>query len=194
MALSDLEEDEITLQLQNHLNDMRETPGPDVPGFSAQWFSNVNRDAKTVNYNGISIRKMPDLVFRLHHVHPGMSFTDHYGLYTECKVIASGKQSVGNYCDDGLRRYVQGDYAWAMRSGLMVAYLMDPDRHDVSKTLIPKLRKAQKQTPDPYATRALPEHRNAYVARVYTSVHARGWSYPTGTSPGDIELLHLWLR
>lgn len=194
-ALSELDEDEITTVLQGHLNDLRDTPDPAVPTFTADWFMPVERDAKIMNYRGTNIDKMPDLVFRVHQRLPGLTYSEQRGLFTECKIVALTTPGVGRYCDDGLCRFVNGDYAWAMPSGLMLAYLMDPHAHSIVKTLYPKLKNSRITRPDPYATRRLPHPpRDIEHTEVRVTSHARRWRYPDiGGAPGDVEILHLWL-
>ena len=47
------------------------------------------------------------------------------GLFVECKPVDAAHPPGGDYCDAGLIRFVNGDYAWAMQESLMVGYVRD---------------------------------------------------------------------
>jgi hypothetical protein len=58
-------------------------------------------------------------------------------LFVECKPV-DAKHPVGSkYCDDGLIRFVRGDYAWAMQEGMMLAFARDG--RTIAKHLIPRM-------------------------------------------------------
>jgi hypothetical protein len=116
-------EDEITAALKSIIeNDLRQNG--QIAGFSKRTFDPVVRQGQVTNYNQTKLTKTPDLCFRLRNdeeeSRPVLS--EHEGLFVECKPVDGTHSVGGKYCDDGLCRFVDGEYAWAMEEGMMVAY------------------------------------------------------------------------
>ena len=192
-TLHHLDEDAITARLKEVLNHMLvEQPSP-VPGFSELTFETVVRDANVAAHDGSSLDKRPDLVFRPHTRHPAAPYKEYRGLFTECKLVGPNHR-IGLYGAKGIRRFIDGEYAWAMPVGLMVAY----DRYGTGVT--PRLREclaraSKKPAGDPYNTSQLPTKAPRYGSPppVYMTRHQRTWTYASGGAPGELRLFHLWL-
>ena len=180
-------EDEITEYLQRRLNTL-ERGKPVVCRFAASLLESVQRGGNYKNYSGSSIKRAPDLVFRPAIIPPGVAVTTDYAFFVECKIVG-GSFPVARYLANGLRRFVAGDYAWAMRSALMVAYARDGA--EVATALAIRLKDRR------YRTRARPAPRpddDGALPRTLISVHARPLKHPpSGQKLGDIEVAHLWL-
>ena len=193
-SMASFSEDEITGRLKTILNDMRCQDPPPIMGFSTALFETVVRDAVVSTYNGSSLGKKPDLVFRPIEMEPGMWLSEYRGLFTECKIIDKQKHAIGLYCGKGLKRFVEGEYAWAMPSGLMLGYARENRRVDT--TLRNALKRAQDvASGDEFDTITLPKQDTRFGSHpvAYVSVHRRNWNYSTGEPPGNVELIHLWL-
>lgn len=181
-------EPQITTLLQIGLNQLRNDPNNDA-GFTGALFETVVRGAEMFNYNGTKLEKKPDLAFRLHQRTPGLP--EYRGLFVECKIVGRSRPVGSNYAKKGLLRFVDGDYAWAMPSGMMLAYVYGGKT--VPGTLTPFLKKSANQPADPYLTRSLPQ-RDRRLPGIFVSRHGRQWIYPgTGRCPGDVTIMHLWL-
>ncbi|MCU0864183.1 MAG: hypothetical protein MUC36_10345 [Planctomycetes bacterium] len=190
-AIEDLDEDAITTRLKELLNLMlREVPSP-VPGFDCAMFETVVRDAKVMDYEERSVDKMPDLVFRLVDATPGIAFSEYRGFFAECKIVENGARNAKLYCCKGVSRFVEGQYAWAMPSALMIGYARNGLA--VDPHLRKELAQGQVQSPDPYATTALPNQAHGIAASAHRTAHSRGWAYKLGGQPGEIEIVHVWL-
>lgn len=115
-------EDEITLALQTSLNDVGADRERLAPGLSR--FETVTRAEDQCAADG-RIGKRPDMVFRPFIPYPGVTNKSSWGIFVECKVIEEGHstRTVGNYVDEGVRRFEAGEYAPRMPSGMMVAYV-----------------------------------------------------------------------
>lgn len=178
-------ESQITTVLQFALNELLDDESEPVPGFSSNFFETIERGAEVVNYNGAHLEKRPDLRFRLQGRIPRVSDRTHYGLFVECKLLGSS-HPLHLYGSNGIRRFVTGDYAWAMPHGLLLAYVRDAaltwadllrllDNHKVEYNVLDRTEAREGED----------------VAR---SHHGRTWQYPSSPiPPGPIELVHLWL-
>lgn len=179
------DEAEITALLETRLNALRNE--------DACWeglTSGVSRGRETTSFDGRHLEKRPDLSIHL----TGRNFS--LPLIVECKLIdhPDGK-TVKLYCDDGLARFLRGDYAWATPEAFMCAYVRD--RSSIENRLVPYLADSKDKgtTPDPYETELLPIPVRSGSSGLSRSRHRRSFSClaATTTSPGQIELWHLWL-
>jgi hypothetical protein len=217
-------ETEITRELRNAVDALRIDPARPVGGFDESKFQHVPESEVTPPHTLSSSEDQikPDLVFRPvsigRRLRPGLPSVV-YGWYAECKIIdrtkRHGHHKVNEYCAAGLIRFVSLQYAWAMPSGIMIAYVRDGS--DVLSCLHRHL--------------AEPENENAYMvvqlpvseARpptdplgashpVHISVHGRSSDAkppipkgkgclpagPTNTKPPvrapEIRISHLWLQ
>ena len=99
------------------------------------------------------------------------------------------------YCDDGLIRFVIGDYAWAMQEGMMVAYARD--RRTIADHLIPAMRESERMMA--LATEQLPQvlaaHKKegADAETIHVSIHRRNFQWPDEKGQAtNIAIYHLW--
>jgi len=185
-------EDAITLELHEALFDRVFDKGI-VGGFNRQVFSTVAREPKIRSYNYKHPDKMPDLLVSLVGRPAGILNTQD-GIFIECKPVDTQHAVGGHYCKKGLVRFIRGEYAWAMRSGMMVGYARS------GYTIVPKLRDALKSPPRGISRAVLsrPCRRskaNAISEAVYSSEHARRFKYQeTGRPAPPITIRHLWLK
>lgn len=143
-----------------------------VSGFSITAFQTPVRDAVELNYNGEALEKRPDITFRLAGEPDPMR-----AWFVECKLVDS-THPVSNYKKKGIARFERGDYAWTMQSAAMIAY--NARSFPIQKKL--KISTLRISTIDA-------------DSRVRESTHARPFQYVSHNhGPGDIVLLHLWVR
>ena len=97
------------------------------------------RQAQVTNYNQTKLTKTPDLCFKLRNDEEEhrLVLSEHEALFVECKPVDDSHSVGGKYCDDGLCRFVDGDYAWAMEEGMMLAYSR---KRTIAKHLIPAMQ------------------------------------------------------
>ena len=184
-------EDRITADLEYCLNRIRDD-GQHPSGFRATLFQSVNRGAEVASYDGRHVKKMPDLVIRLRSRRTtSIPFPAYRALFIECKIV-DRSHPVSDYGKEGLERFVDGRYAWAMPSAMMVAYTRGD--YSVASTLSAFLEQHGKARA-PYWTCSLPVEATTLGREVFVSQHDRPWTFPeTDRSPGAISLLHLWLK
>lgn len=141
------------------------------------------------NFNGEKIQKKPDIAI----VWNGRDRM--LPLLVECKLIdRKGDKRVSDYAALGVRRFVDGTYAWSEREAVMVAFVRDDST--IANDLVPHLQQVGTKTPDLLQVDDMPQkiegalHRDAAISR-----HGRAFTYPLrpGEAPGPIELWHLWL-
>src|SRR5260370_10604213 len=112
-------EDRITRELRTCLVNKVLGSGA-VPGFTREAF-HVTREAKFNSFDGTHLDKMPDLYIYVVRDDP-VSLVSDDGLFVECKPVDQGHPAGRNYCNDGILRFVNGDYAWALSEALMIGY------------------------------------------------------------------------
>lgn len=154
----------------------------------AQLVRGVARGKETISHDGSHLEKRPDLSINLTDRSPS------FPLIVECKLIdARSKKKIDLYCNDGLLRFVRGEYGWATREAFMLAYVRDGST--ISSCLEPFLAQGRTKVPDIYLTDALPAligDSNMHLAR---SSHNREFRYlgQSHDSPGAITIWHLWI-
>lgn len=177
-------EDEVTALLAPKLNNYCQS--------QQRWkdiVQSASRGSEMVNFDGSKLKKEPDLplVLRLRNAN--------FPLIAECKIIdhPNGK-TTKLYCDQGIARFVCGDYAWAEQEAIMLAYVRDGST--VAEQLTPQMTKSAKSKPDPLQTESNPAACPDIHPTAHRSDHMRSFSYlpeAGGGAPGSIALFHLWL-
>lgn len=120
-ALATAGEDQITRQLHWILENRLRKNG-EVAGFDERIFQKVSRAPEVTNFDGNHPAKKPDLVFDLARDEP-LVLSSHDALFVECKPVGKTHPVTTDYCDAGTKRFINGDYAWAMQEAMMLAYV-----------------------------------------------------------------------
>ncbi len=151
----------------------------------------VARGKETLSFDGSHLEKRPDLSIYL---------TDrkrNFPLIVEAKIIdAKTDKRVKHYCnEEGIGRFVKGEYAWGTREAFMVAYVRDDST--IEAKLTPYLLRAMAREPSAYLVEELPSPVGENALDLARSRHGRAFSYthqaPPQNVPGPIALWHLWL-
>lgn len=162
--------------------------------FNCMVFERTPLDAEYLNYKSEKTRR-PDLVFHLAgRPRPGVTDSLNDGLYVECKIVDRnhGSRRVAQYCNKGLKRFVDGDYGWRMPQGMMCAYVRSPDALPIALQEYFDLAGVP-------STLCLSDTNltectlTKYRPSIFISSHARPWSFWDGSSPGNVSVQHLWL-
>ncbi|HVZ99667.1 MAG TPA: hypothetical protein VG841_05080 [Caulobacterales bacterium] len=178
-TLASGDEPEVTALIETRLNKLTATDRS-----WSQIVVHVARGAEAMNFNGAHLEKRPDLSIYL---------TDHdpqFPVIVECKIVdAPNGRDVASYCDNGVSRFVNGDYAWAKSEAFMMAYVRDASI--VDETLVPHLKAKAKAKKDPFNL----EHIDLAAAKsMLQSRHGRGFQYVgSATTPGPIVICHVWV-
>lgn len=148
------------------------------------------RGKESLSYDGSHLEKRPDLSIYLSGKHRG------FPLVVEAKIIdAATSKTEALYCDNGLRRFVDGEYAWGNREAYMIAYVRDGSSIDTKLT--PFLANALAQTPPGYLVEDLPSAIGAGEMDLAHTRHGRNFIYcgssASPAQPGSIFVWHLWL-
>ena len=186
-------EKEITRQLKDILaNDL--LPRGTVPGFNKTYFSYVVRDAELTSYDGTHPDKKPDIVLGVQRPDGARVIADQDGVFIECKPVDANHSLTSDYGGAGIRRFVEGEYGWAMTSAIMVAYVRGS--YTISHHLRANLKK-NTQDPrfgSPTPPRKIPgSTKGAKHEALRFTKHRRAFRWPaTGKSATPIELVHFW--
>lgn len=190
-------EDQVTEALRSTIeNNLRQSG--EVPGFDKRRFDSVIRSGQVPNYDGTHLNKAPDFCFKLRDDESERRsvVSEYDGLFVEAKPVDSTHPVGSKYCDDGLIRFVRGDYAWAMQEAMMLAYARDG--RTIAGHLIPEITKAARKISlgiiqIPEACLATAAAACAEAEAVYISRHRRDFPWPDGKGPAtDISVYHLW--
>lgn len=119
--LQSAKEDAITQMLVEIIENRLRKNG-EVAGFNQASFGKVFRGPEIANFDKKHPDKEPDIFFDLKR-EKCQVLSDQDGLFVECKPVDSDHPLLSCYCQKGLLRFVNGDYAWAMRDGMMVGYV-----------------------------------------------------------------------
>ena len=172
---------EVNTLMESRLNALLEEDG--------LWSQLVRGVARrdTMSYDGSHLEKRPDLSILLTDRNPS------FPLAVECKLIdaPSGKE-VRFYCDEGILRFVRGEYGWATREAFMLGYVRDGST--IASCLKPFLVQSKSRQPDIYLTDALPESKVESGMDLARSSHNREFRYvgQSQANPGAIAIWHLW--
>ena len=177
-------EAEVTALLESRLKALL---GEDL--FWSQLVLSISRGSESLSFDGSHLEKRPDLSLNL-------SNRDRFPLVIEAKIIHQDKaRTVRLYADNGIRRFVQGEYAWARREAMMLAYVRDSSSVDL--TLTPLLEADMVKKQKEYLTEVVPVRIGSVSPQLSESRHQRSFAYvnqaPPAHLPGDISLWHLWL-
>lgn len=176
---------EVNTSLEAQLNELLAKP-TEVAGFDYETFETVVRGGEQTDASGGALEKRPDLAFRLARSHGGSK--SNWALFVECKIVDKTHR-VSRYCKDGLARFVDGRYAWAVNVGMMVAYTRD------GFTLPKKLQGHLRRTAECHVPK-LVLTKCAAPSQAYESTHPRSHIKvppPAAATPPDIRVVHLWL-
>jgi hypothetical protein len=176
-------EPELNTLMETHLNQML-----DKHHLWAQLVRCVARGKETLSFDGTHLEKRPDLSVYLTFRNPS------FPLIIECKLIAAGANEA-RYCQEGLAKFITGEYAWGTREAFMLAYVRDGS--SISVRLTPFLVASESLAPPPYLIDQLPTRIALQSLDLACSIHRRSFRYPTqgppNDRPGPISVWHLWL-
>ncbi len=181
-TMAEGEEAEVTGLMQARLNRLiRED------GLWGQLVLYVGRGTESISFDGSHLEKRPDLSIVL------SGRERHFPLVAEAKVLdAAASKTVAQYCRDGIRRFVDGEYAWGGREAFMIGYVRDGSSIDA--TLGGFLARGSHSRR--YRVKAPPVAVGAGSSDLAYTRHGRDFVYggqPWPNSPGPISIWHLWL-
>ena len=197
-SLARYKEDELTAALCAVIeNDLRQKGS--VPGFNRTTFDSVERQSEVTNFNLTKLAKKPDLRFKLRsdEEEPLQVLSEHWALFVECKPVDHKHPAGSQYCDLGIARFVDGDYAWAMEQGLMVGYVRG---RTIAAHLLPAILEVSRKARLGLVQEPEPMHNpgaeaSAEAEALHLSRHRRNFRWPDGKGAAtEITLYHSWHR
>lgn len=181
-------EAEVTALLEARLNTLAKQDT-----FWGQLVSFVVRGKESLSFDGSHIEKRPDLSIYL------SDGPRNFPLIAEAKVLDNATaKTVTLYCNEGLCRFLRGEYAWACREAFMLAYVRDGS--SINGQLAPLLSRDTTLASARYAVQTLPAPAGGGASDLAWSRHARRFAYihralpaRPPDPPGPITVWHLWL-
>ena len=149
----------------------------------------VGRGVESISFDGSHLEKRPDLSIIL-------SGRDRrLPLVAEAKIVdATASKTAELYCEKGILRFVEGEYAWGNREAFMIGYVRDGS--SIETTLLACLSKAMEVHPDRYLVESLPVPVGSDPSDLAYTRHGRDFEYVSQrppNRPGPISVWHLWL-
>ncbi len=180
-------EAELTAMLQDSLTDLLATAS--VHGFSAAVFGAPIRGQEIEDYSGLYIEKRPDLTFPRLSARPAIN---HNALFYECKILGRGR-TLDDYIGEGVARFENGNYAWAMPQAGMIAYVAEAiwEGHGCEAL---SGRWTHATNAAPHCPVVPTEEDLSSLPVIAISIHARKFILRNGEVPGNITLRHIWLQ
>ena len=153
----------------------------------------VDRGGEYFDYNAKKLENRPDLTFKIrNHIRPGLI------IFVEAKIIfqkGNSWKKIELYCQEGIMRFVSGQYAWQESEAIMFGYVKDGS--SINPTLTAYLNKGQ----NPSISKRFAVHDNPIAVPkikgdVAYSVHYRNFPYHPKfkSKPGKIKIWHVWLK
>ena len=178
------DEPEVTALMQARLNGM--TQEGSLWGQLVLW---VGRGTESISFDGSHLEKRPDLSIVL------SGAERRFPLVAEAKILdAAASKTVALYCEHGIRRFVEGEYAWGNREAFMIGYVRDGS--SITTTLKPFLSRAVRLHARRYRVEAPPAPVGSGASDLAYTRHGRAFVYGSqrpANSPGPISIWHLWL-
>ena len=175
-------EDTITQMLAEIIENRLRKNG-EVNGFNKVQFGRVVREPKITNYNKEHPDKMPDIFFDLKREKAPI-VSDQDGLFVECKPVDRKHPVSSCYCQMGLIRFINGDYAWAMQDALMVGYVNGKYSFEKLASVLSKNENANLKT----------SNHSVMEPAIYRSIHEREFEWLESRGQAcRISVSHLWL-
>jgi hypothetical protein len=175
-------EAEVTALMEARLNNLIQQ---DL--FWGQLVLYVARGKESVSFDGSHLEKRPDLSIAL------TNRSRCFPLAVEAKILdAAAHKTEIQYCEQGIRRFLEGEYAWGTREAFMLGYVRDGS--SIAAKLTPFLSGA---TSSGYSVEELPLPQGVSPTDLARSRHRRNFVYTHQASPacmpGPIAVWHLWL-
>ena len=178
------DESEVTALMQARLNRMIEEDP-----LWRQLVLCVGRGMESISFDGSHLEKRPDLSIVLSGVN------QRFPLVAEAKILdTAASKTTALYCKNGIRRFVQGEYAWGNREAFMIGYVRDGS--SIDPTLNAFLSEVADLDPDRYLVETLPVPVGSGSSDLAYTRHGRNFVYGSQqppNRPGPISLWHLWL-
>lgn len=156
-----------------------------VPGFSKDVFHGIVRP-EVKNFDGKKVSKRPDMLVELvkrQNVKPTQD-----GIFVEAKRVDTANASKLLYCDNGITRFNDGDYAWAMTEAMMLGYSREPQTP--SHALVDAFKARANRIQPVGKLKDCPESPSR--PKVAISIHRRNFKM-RGQKAEKITIRHLWL-
>ncbi len=148
----------------------------------------VGRGSESISFDGFHLEKRPDLSIVL------QDRDSLFPLVLEAKILdVARSKTVRIYCENGILRFVRGEYAWTNREALMIGYVRDDS--STSTTLRFFLLNAMETEPHLYLVQALTLAVGWSLVDLAVTQHDREFKYEhqQPRDPGPISIWHLWL-
>jgi hypothetical protein len=163
-----------------------------VEGFDGRQIACVTSAEEVRDYSGRELKKKPDMIVKLVGMPAGVQ-PSQFGIVIECKPVDKKHTPVSCYCGLGIKRFVDGRYAWAMQEAMMIGYIAHED--DPVSTLSDALDKCRGNVLPIGKPTFCPLSITKGDVRTVITRHSREFHYVGSDAKApEILLRHIWLR
>ena len=150
----------------------------------------ISEEPLSINFDATRLKLRPDFVILLRD-------SDQFSLSVtlESKIVDETKLSLRNYCNNGINRFVTGNYAWDVTKAIMIAYMRDDST--IRTRLTTHLQEGNPLNSVKFAVKEMPTVVSEVKGDVSYTVHDRKFKYihrPKSERPGPITLCHVGLK
>jgi hypothetical protein len=180
------EKEDVITQVLVEIIENRLRKSGEVAGFNHAFFGKVFRGPEITNFDKNHPDKEPDIFFDLKRENYPV-YSDQDGLFVECKPVDKDHPLSSCYCQKGLIRFVNGDYAWAMKESMMVGYVAGGYTFNKLAAVLNDAKlNADLKTKN---------HSEVMEHAIYRSSHEREFNWLEHHGPAcTISVTHLWLQ
>ena len=136
------------------------------------------RGTESISFDGSHLDKRPDLLIVL------SGSEQRFPLVAEAKILdAAASKTVALYCENGIRRFIKGEYAWGRREAFMIGYVRDGSSIDTALKAF--LLKVVNSHPHRYLVEALPVPVGSGHSDLAYTRHGRDFIYVNQRLPNN---------
>ena len=117
-----------------------------------------------------------------------------YYINAVAKIVDESKASLTNYCNEGIKPFLSGEFSWDASIAIMIAYLRDSSK--IRSRLTNYLQEGVSPNSRQFAVKEMPTPLTAVAGDVSYTIHDRNFNYihRPNESPGPIKLIHIGLK
>lgn len=186
------DEASLTNGLRDELVNLWGNP-PENSAFNQNNFTMPQKGTQFENFDGSVIEQTPDLTIYPNRDRTGLTQLLYDAIFVECKIIDDTGLAKTGYGVDGILRFVDGNYAWAVQDGMMVGYVYCSGK--LPDTLHTHIEWKGMRTKYRVIAGTKVEVIDSGVLPVSCATqHYRVWKHKSGSNAGQLGLRHLWLH
>ncbi len=159
-----------------------------IPGFDEYLFGSPQSGPNIRNYNGEKLEKEIDIRIPSYRLASGRD--PYNGIFIECKPVDKKHSIKRDYYEEGIKRFLDGDYAWAIPSAMMIGYAREGRK--LKDNFIPYILENRTQL---FLVEHTAPSEKFFDGSICETIHDRKFILPDHSNKvGKISIQHHWLQ